>query len=54
MIVDRMHTEFKVLVDKSDSFNSANFTIAEIDLYLSNAQEEFIEQRAWGNNYQME
>ena len=54
MIVDRMHTEFKVLVDKSDSFNSANFTIAEIDLYLSNAQEEFIEQRAWGNNFKRE
>jgi hypothetical protein len=49
-----MHTEFKVLVDKSDSFNSANFTIAEIDLYLSNAQEEFIEQRAWGNNFKRE
>ena len=54
MIVDRMHTEFKVGVDKTDSFNSANFTIAEIDLYLSNAQEEFIEQRAWGNNFKKE
>ena len=43
MIVDRMHTEFKVGVDKTDSFNSANFTDAEIDLYLSNAQEEFID-----------
>lgn len=54
MIVDRMHTEFKVGVDKTDSFNSANFTDAEIDLYLSNAQEEFIEQRAWGNNFKKE
>lgn len=54
MIVNRMHTEFKVGVDKTDSFNSANFTDAEIDLYLSNAQEEFIEQRAWGNNFKRE
>lgn len=50
MIVDRMHQEFKVGVDKTDSFNSANFLTEEIDLYLSDAQEEFIEQIAYGNN----
>ncbi len=45
-----MHQEFKVGVDKTDSFNSANFLTEEIDLYLSDAQEEFIEQIAYGNN----
>ncbi len=50
MIVDRMHQEFKVGVDKTDSFNSANFLTEEIDLYLSDAQEEFIEQIAYGTN----
>lgn len=45
-----MHLQFKVGVDKTDSFNSANFQPEEIDLYLSDAQEQFIEQRAYGNN----
>lgn len=51
MIVNLMHQYFKVGVDKTDSLNSANFLTEEIDLYLSDAQEEFIEQRAWGNNF---
>lgn len=51
MTVDEMHLQFKVGVDKTDSFNSANFTSAEIDIYLSDAQEQFIEQRAYGNNF---
>lgn len=51
MTVDEMHLQFKIGVDKTDSFNSANFTPAEIDIYLSDAQEQFIEQRAYGNNY---
>jgi len=54
MTVNEMHTQFKVGVDKTDSLNSANFTIAEIDLYLSDAQEQFIEQRAYGNNAKRE
>lgn len=49
-----MHLQFKIGVDKTDSLNSANFTIAEIDSYLSNAQEQFIEQRAYGNNFKRE
>lgn len=49
-----MHLQFKVGVDKTDSQNSANFTPAEIDIYLSDAQEQFIEQRAYGNNTKRE
>jgi hypothetical protein len=54
MIVQEAHTQFKVGVDKTDSLNSANFQVEEIDLYLSDAQEQFISQRAWGNNYKRE
>lgn len=54
MTVNEMHLQFKVGVDKTDSQNSANFTPAEIDIYLSDAQEQFIEQRAYGNNTKRE
>lgn len=54
MTVDEMHLQFKIGVDKTDSLNSANFTQAEIDIYLSDAQEQFIEQRAYGNNAKRE
>lgn len=54
MLVEEMHLQFKVGVDKTDSQNSANFTPAEIDIYLSDAQEQFIEQRAYGNNIKKE
>ena len=54
MTVSQMHIEFKLWVDKSDSFNSANFAIEEIDVYLSDAQEQFIELRAYGNNTKRE
>lgn len=45
-----MHQQFKIGVDKTDSLNSANFLTEEIDLYLSDSQEEYIEQQAYGNN----
>lgn len=51
MLVSQMHVSFKVGIDKTDVLNSANFLPEEIDLYLSDAQEEFIEQRAYGNNF---
>jgi len=54
LIVSEAHIQFKVGVDKTDSLNSPNFLIEEIDLYLSDAQEEFIEQRAYGNNFRRE
>ncbi len=52
MTLAQAHVEFKVYVDKSDSLNSANFLPEEIDLYISDAQEQFIEQRAYGYNFQ--
>lgn len=52
MIVSQMHLEFKMGVDKADSLNSPNFLPEEIDLYLSEAQEQFIEQRTYGSNMQ--
>ena len=51
MIVDSAFIQFKLGIDKVDSFNSVNFLTEEIDQYLSDAQEEFIEQRAYGNNF---
>mgnify|MGYP003644933323 CR=1 FL=1 len=54
MIVNEAHIQFKVGVDKTDSLNSPNFLVEEVDLYLSDAQEEFIEQRAYGNNFKRE
>lgn len=54
MIVQEAELQFKLAVDKIDSFNSANFTTEEIDQYISDAQEQFIEQRAYGNNYKRE
>ncbi len=50
MRIDFAHQQFRIGVDKTDSLNSANFLTEEIDLYLSDAQEEFIEQRAYGLN----
>lgn len=49
-----MHLQFKLGVDKADSLNSPNFLPEEIDVYLSDAQEQFIEQRAYGNNSKRE
>lgn len=51
MIVSRMHIEFKLAIDKADSLNAPDFLPEEIDIYLSDSQEEFIEQRAYGNNF---
>lgn len=50
MTVKSFHDEFKIGLDKVDSLNSPNFTPEEIDSFLNNAQEEFIEQRTYGNN----
>ncbi len=51
MTVATAHQQFKIGVDKTDVLNSANLAPEEIDLYISDAQEEFIEQRAYGNNF---
>lgn len=54
MIVNNLHQYLKIAVDKTDSLNSANFLTEELDLYLSDAQEEYIEQQAYGNNNKRE
>ena len=50
MTVKVMQEEFKLGVDKILSLNAPGFTAEEIDTLLNNAQEEFIEQRAYRTN----
>jgi hypothetical protein len=45
MNVARMHIEFKVGLDKTDSLNYPNFEPVEIDLWLNKAQDKFVKQR---------
>ncbi len=52
MTLQQAHLVFKQYLDKGDSLNSANFLPEEIDLAISDAQEQFIEQRAYGYNFQ--
>lgn len=54
MIISEMHQSFKILVDKIDSFNAANILPEEIDFFLQEAYEEFLEQRAYGTNVRKE
>lgn len=50
MDVGRMVIEFKIGVDKIDSYNSSLLLPEEIDTFLQNAYEEFIETRMSGFN----
>jgi len=50
MTIDRMHIEFKVGLDKIDSANSANILPEEVDIFLQDAYEQFIETRISGLN----
>lgn len=54
MVVNELHIRFREGVDKANTLNNPNFLPEQIDLYLSDAQEEFIEQRAFGNNFKKE
>lgn len=54
MTVAQMHTEFKIGLDKVDSLAAPNFLVTEIDIFLNNAQEQFIEQRAGKTNIKRE
>jgi len=54
MTVSEMHTNFKIIYDKTDSLNYPNFLPEEVDVFLNNAQDKFIEQRAYGNNARRE
>ncbi len=51
MTVDQALRQLDLAVDKIDSFNNVNLLPEEKSQYLSDAQEEFIEQRAYGNNF---
>ena len=46
----QMHIEFKLLVDKGDSFDAPSFLTEEIDHFLNISQEKFVSKRAFGNN----
>lgn len=50
MTISQLHSEFKIGLDKGDSLTNPNYQAEEIDSFLNNAQEEFIEQRAYGTN----
>jgi hypothetical protein len=50
MTVGQMHISFTLGLDKVDSLAAPNFIINEIDSFLNESMEEFIEQRAWGTN----
>ena len=50
MTVQQMHDEFRLGLDKVDTLGAPNFLDIEIDSLLNKAQQEFIEQRAWGTN----
>ena len=50
MNVATMHLRFDIGLDKIASFNYASFTAEEKDVFLNDAQEKFIEQRAYGTN----
>lgn len=45
MTVAEMHIQFKVGLDKSDTFSNPNFEPEEIDLWLNKAQEKFVKSR---------
>lgn len=45
-----MHTYFKILLNKLDSFNNQNLEPEEIDVFLNQTMFRIIEQRAYGSN----
>lgn len=50
MTASQMHYEFKIGLDKIDSLAYPNLIAEEIDVFLNSAVDEFISQRAYGNN----
>jgi len=50
MTIQEMHNEFKLLLDKGDSFDAPSFLVEEIDAFLNIAQHKFVNKRAFGNN----
>ena len=54
MTVAEMHYRFKIGLDKVDSLSVPNFIAEEIDIFLNDAQDQFIAQRAFRNNFKRE
>lgn len=54
MTVSEMHTAIRVQLDKTSSFTYGAFESEELDYWLNEAQERFIKQRLYGNNYKQE
>jgi hypothetical protein len=55
MTVTQMHTAFRLHLDKSTSLvGNPDFLPEEIDYWLNEAQDRFIKQRLFGNNYRQE
>lgn len=50
MVVSQTHYEFNVLLDKVDTLSTPNFEPEERDVFLNNAVERYISQRAYGTN----
>lgn len=55
MTVSEMHTAFRLHLDKSSSLvGNPDFLPEEIDFWLNEAQDRFIKERIFGNNYRQE
>jgi hypothetical protein len=54
MTVAEMHLAVRLFLDKTSSFEYASFLQEELDFWLNEAQERFVKQRLYGNNYKQE
>src|SRR3972149_1677511 len=54
MTVAEMHLAVRLNLDKTSSFEYASFLQEELDFWLNEAQERFVKQRLYGNNYKQE
>jgi len=50
MTVAQMHAEFRLLLDKGDSFDAPSFLEEEVDMFLNMAIAKFITKRMYGAN----
>lgn len=54
MTVAEMQSAVRLGLDKTSSFEYASFLTEELDFWLNEAQERFVKQRLYGNNYKQE
>jgi hypothetical protein len=50
MLIDRMHLEFRIALDKLDSSAYPDILPEQVDYFLNEAQERFVKTRYSGNN----